>query len=534
MSQLGNYQLIARVGHGGMAEVFLGLASGMQGFQKLMVLKTLKPELSADPEFIEMFLAEARVAALLNHPNIVQTYEVGSDNGRPFIAMEYLEGQPLSAILVRVGRAEFPVDLHVHVLAQMLGALHYAHEATDLNGRPLAIVHRDVSPQNVFVTYAGQVKLLDFGIAKLSSSASFTKQGVVKGKVGYMAPEQAFGSPLDRRADVFAAGVMLWEALMKRRLVLPTDDDSLAIQRRLAGNDPPPSSVRSEDTVLVEICKRAMAASSSGRFDTADAMREALDEWLGRPAQALERKLARLVEGAFERERSQLKKLVEVQLAQAGTAREVSLIEIEAPASASGSSRDAAIATAAATVPAPAPAESEPVDHTRADTPKRHRLRGVVAIGAVLCVVAGAVAVSRAPAAKGAVEAAAQPAAPSIEAMTAAEVPGARVRLSTSPPSASLVLDERPIANPFDGPVARGAHRLRASAPGYEVEERSLSVEADLVMELALRPAMPTPAPTQARSDGDDASRSPTRGSRKPNVNTRPAALGIDEKDPYR
>jgi eukaryotic-like serine/threonine-protein kinase len=208
----GRYQLITKLGHGGMARVLLMVARGRSGVSKLLVVKELLAEIKEDPEFLAMFLDEARLAARLNHPNVVQTYEVSEDGPTPVIVMEYLEGQSLAAVLNRIGRAQMPLQLHLHILLQALTGLHYAHELRDFDGTPLGVVHRDVSPQNIFVTYEGQVKLVDFGIAKASSSSGRTRTGVFKGKVAYASPEQTASSTVDRRSDVFAVGVMRWRS----------------------------------------------------------------------------------------------------------------------------------------------------------------------------------------------------------------------------------------------------------------------------------------------------------------------------------
>src|SRR5215468_3006277 len=203
---LRKYRLIAEIGKGGMADVYLAVVQGPAGFNKLVVIKKTRSELTRDPEFIAMFLDEARLAARLNHPNVVQTHEVGQEGDRYFIAMEYLDGQPLNRIRARAG-SSFGVNLQVRVLADVLAGLHHAHELCDFDGTPLGVVHRDATPQNVFVTYDGLIKVVDFGIAKAVDSSAETRTGVVKGKVTYMAPEQAKGDRVDRRADIFAVGV---------------------------------------------------------------------------------------------------------------------------------------------------------------------------------------------------------------------------------------------------------------------------------------------------------------------------------------
>src|SRR5438477_12370279 len=196
---LGRYHVIAKLGQGGMANVFLTVAPGPAGVQKRLVVKELRAELAYDAYIRTMFLDEARLAARLNHPNVVQTYEVGEENWHYFIAMEYLEGQALNRLWRRTDRGGLPLEAQLRILADALGGLHYAHELTDFDGTPLHVVHRDMSPHNVFVTYDGQVKLVDFGIAKAASARGSTKNGMFKGKVTYASPEQVLSAPLDRR-----------------------------------------------------------------------------------------------------------------------------------------------------------------------------------------------------------------------------------------------------------------------------------------------------------------------------------------------
>src|SRR5215472_7080887 len=191
--RLGRYELIAILGHGGMADVYLAVSRGPAGFNKLIVIKRLRPDLAADPSFRDMFLDEARLAARLNHPNVVSTFEVGEEGSSIYLAMEYLEGQPLNLVVREASKkhVSLPEELYARILADALMGLHYAHKLADYDGSPLRVVHRDVSPHNIFVTYDGQVKMLDFGIAKAESKATQTEVGVLKGKVAYMAPEQA-------------------------------------------------------------------------------------------------------------------------------------------------------------------------------------------------------------------------------------------------------------------------------------------------------------------------------------------------------
>src|SRR3954470_22512377 len=215
---VGRYRLIGEVARGGMGIVYLAAAQGPAGFSKLVALKELRPDLVQDEDFLTMFLEEARMAARLNHPNIVQTNDVDESHGRHFIAMEYLEGRSLYHVLKRFGpRGGFPQRMAISVLRDVLSALDYAHELTGFDGKPLGFVHRDISPHNVFLTFDGHTKVIDFGIAKARDSSLETKTGVLKGRITYMAPEQ-LAHTCDRRTDVFSVGVILAEAITGRRL----------------------------------------------------------------------------------------------------------------------------------------------------------------------------------------------------------------------------------------------------------------------------------------------------------------------------
>jgi serine/threonine-protein kinase len=313
---LGKYRTLVELGRGGMAVVYLAAAEGPGGFAKLVVVKELRSELAAELEFRDMFLDEARLAARISHPNVVQTYEVTDEGGRNLIVMEYLEGQPFSNVRARLGklgRLELPD--HVRVLSDMLDGLHAAHEARDWDGRPLNVVHRDVSPHNVFVTYAGEVKVVDFGIAKAATSSQQTRTGIIKGKISYMAPEQAFGRAVDRRADVFAAGIMLWEAIAMRRMWKDMPDAGI-IHHLGSGDIPrleeyaPNASPR-----LVRACARALAPSPADRYATAAEMREELEAYLAechpRPSP---RAFGALLGEVFREERARIRALVETEM----------------------------------------------------------------------------------------------------------------------------------------------------------------------------------------------------------------------------
>lgn len=237
-SMLGRYRVVAELAHGGMGVVYLALMRGPGAFSKLLVLKELKPELFDDRAIVAMFMEEARLAACLSHPNVVHTIEAGSDGNRHFIVMEYVDGQSLFRVVARARKLGkvVPFELHCAVLCSVLEGLAYAHSAADFDGRPLGIVHRDVSPHNVLIGYDGQVKLADFGIAKARGSLTDTEVGLLKGRVAYMAPEQAAGANVDARADLFSVGVMLWEAATGRRFWSGIGGDMKVLRALLMGD----------------------------------------------------------------------------------------------------------------------------------------------------------------------------------------------------------------------------------------------------------------------------------------------------------
>jgi serine/threonine-protein kinase len=284
----GKYQPFATLGRGGMADVFLTVARGPMGFNKLAVVKRLRQALAEEVGFRTMFLDEARLAARLNHPNIVHTYEVGEHNGAYFIAMEFLEGQSLNKVIKEASkrRENIPPTLCARVVAEALSGLHYAHELRDYDGRPLTVIHRDVSPHNVFVTYDGHTKMVDFGIAKAALSSTETEVGVLKGKVAYMSPEQAAAGPIDCRADIFPMGIVLWEMLTGKRLMVG-DSAAQTLHRLMNMEIPRVSSVMPEiDPMLDEIVARSLQKDPGYRFQTAAEFRDALEAYIARSGMA--------------------------------------------------------------------------------------------------------------------------------------------------------------------------------------------------------------------------------------------------------
>ncbi|MCA9707729.1 MAG: serine/threonine protein kinase, partial [Myxococcales bacterium] len=300
--QLGRYQLLHRLAAGGMAELYLARTSGIEGFEKVVVLKRILGHLRGNDTFVSMFLDEARIAANLEHPNIVNVYDIGKAGDDYFFTMAYLHGEDLSALLresARAGRG-VPLPQALYIVQGVCAGLHYAHEQVGLDGQPLGIIHRDVSTTNVMVTYDGGVKLLDFGIAKAASQSQLTQVGVRKGKASYMSPEQCRADPLDRRSDVFSSGILLWELTTMRGLFRA--ENEMAVMNMIANKDAPtPSSVvAGYPAELERIVMRALARDPNRRYPSARALQDDLEQFvrdnrLGCSSGAM----ARLMRGLF-------------------------------------------------------------------------------------------------------------------------------------------------------------------------------------------------------------------------------------------
>ena len=311
--QLGKYQLVAEIARGGMGIVYLAVAQGPARFAKLLVVKELKPEFVEDESFLDMFLEEARLAARLSHQNIVQTYEVGEENHRHYIVMDYLDGVTLARVVRRKSEA-FTRNLHLRVICEILQGLHYAHTLKDFDGSDLGIVHRDVTPQNVFITFDGTAKVVDFGIAKALDSTIETRTGVLKGKPAYMAPEQ-IGGDVDPRADVFSAGVMVWEAVARQRMWSKKGDVEV-LASMLRGEVP---SIREYVPDVPEplalIVERALLKDRDARYESAAALQADLEKFLESDPLATMREVGRVVGEIFVEERLTTRGTIETHLA---------------------------------------------------------------------------------------------------------------------------------------------------------------------------------------------------------------------------
>jgi eukaryotic-like serine/threonine-protein kinase len=333
---VGKYKLIANLGRGGMADVFLAVVAGPLGVNKLQVVKRLRAEFAEDPERLEMFLDEARIATRLNHPNVVQTFEVHAEKGSYFITMEYLEGAPLNRLVNRARtKTPPPPGVLLRILADVLAGLHYSHELCDYDGKPLNIVHRDVSPHNVIVSYDGQAKLLDFGIAKSDVRMMETRTGMMKGKLGYMAPEQVRCRPLDRRADVFVAGIVLWETLAGRKMWDSKAPDMEVLHKLATGDLQPIESVRPDVAPeLAAICAKALSYDPVNRYSTAAEMRAAILAYLDASGLwVTPEDIGKYVATVYADKRAEIRKVIERQLAKLRQHEGASTAAEEMPAS---------------------------------------------------------------------------------------------------------------------------------------------------------------------------------------------------------
>ncbi len=279
--EYGKFQLLKKLATGGMAQIYLARHEGIEGFERLCVVKRILPHLAENQDFVQMFLDEAKIAARLNHPNIVQIYDLGALDDSYFIAMEFIHGEDLRRIWKRADGAgkELPIPFVLRVIADACAGLDYAHKKSE-NGRPLNIVHRDISPQNVLVTFEGAVKVVDFGIAKAADKMTETRSGVLKGKYSYMSPEQASAREVDARTDIFALGVLLYELLTGTRL-FKRNNDVATLRAVTECAVAPPSQVNTRiPGDLDGIVLKALARFPEVRFQQAVELQLALEGWL--------------------------------------------------------------------------------------------------------------------------------------------------------------------------------------------------------------------------------------------------------------
>jgi serine/threonine-protein kinase len=524
-----------------MGIVYLALAQGPAGFSKLLVVKELKPELTEEPAFLKMFLEEARLAARLNHPNIVQTNEVGADGTRYFMAMDYLDGRGLERVRRRARHLHtttFTLAMQLRVLSEVLTGLEYAHTFEDYDGTVLGIVHRDISPQNVFVTFDGQVKLLDFGIAKTIDSAVETRAGVLKGKLSYMAPEQARGERVDARADIFGVGVMMWEALTGRALHHGESEQKI-LSDLIARVELPRASTLQPDVspILDDICAKALAMDRNERYHAASAMQAELDTYINSLHSTVgNREVGAAVRELFREDRARTSAMIEKYVARVRTGEaheddDLPIIDVSyspgdarTPVSAeppqnmsspsnvveprmSGSHSAQRQVGSLDVVEAPSAVIAASPSRVLPRAPRRSRwwvmpaaMVGGIAVGGLLytvlshhdkpSIVAQATPPPPAPA---------PPPAPlATQPTPAPQSKLVEVDIRCEPEGAGLEIDGASVANnPFHGKyVEDGAmHQIKVSAPGYIAKTEAVAFDGPVSLEVRLD-RVPTPSDT--------------------------------------
>jgi len=299
--QLGKYEVGAKIGGGGMATVYIGRATREDGTEERVALKVIRDELAHDEQFKSMFIDEAKILAQLSHPNVIQTLEYGVTGHHRFIAMELLSGRTYSDVwdLLVVKGDKMPIALAAWLCARVAEGLHSAHELADETGHSLHVIHRDVNPSNIFLTHGGDVKLIDFGLAKARVRLSKSADGIVKGKIPYLAPEQAHGKPIDRRIDIYALGATLWESVtMKRLFKRDTDVDTLRAIREAKVPDVR-TMIEGFPDELWTIIAKSLSEKADDRYDTSDDLRRALDAYVGARAPQMHEELGALLSRLF-------------------------------------------------------------------------------------------------------------------------------------------------------------------------------------------------------------------------------------------
>ena len=478
---VGRFTLLTPLAQGGMAEIWLARQSGLKGFEKLVVIKRMMTSLERDPEYVDMFLTEARLAALLSHNNVVQIYELGDEAGSLYIVMEYLDGEDL-AVVRRTGQ-KHGLPLLDHYTARLISmaaeGLQYAHTRTGIDGKALGIVHRDISPQNLICTFDGGLKVVDFGIAKLATH--HTNSGKLKGKLAYMSPEQARGEQLDARSDVFSLGIVLFEVATRTRMLPKLNDlDLLTI---MASTDalPRPSERRPDLSPGLEmIITKALARKREQRFQNARELHEALESWIrdtGKHVSAGD--LADYLRTVFARRIHDRRQLIETAMTAELTPSSAKHLSnmVARQASTTGSS------------------ESHSSTRRRDGLRKRAPLIALVGLSVLVLAIGGAivkrVSDSREPDA-GVVE----PARPVVVVRQPPVVPPVLV-VSSVPPGAVLTVDgeNRGACPQTMEKLGVGSHQISATLEGYQPAVRTVELARPgerVMVELAL---LPVPVP---------------------------------------
>jgi serine/threonine-protein kinase len=487
--RLGRYRLLLELGQGGMARVYVAFSSGLGGFNKLVVLKVMRDELRDNDGSLAMFLAEARLAARMNHPNIVQTLEVGEDDGRYFICMEYLEGQTLGRLLRKTSDKPLPLAARLELICQVLEALGYMHGFTNPDGTPLGLVHRDISPNNIFITFDGSAKVLDFGVAKATGVSHATEAGMFKGKLGYAAPEQLVGDS-EQRSDVFAIGVLLWETLTYRRFSQDRTQQEV-VQARVAGVDPElMRKALGVPVELLQICMRAAAKEPRDRYTSALEMRDALRAYIKQNKLEYSPELLRvLMDELYSSERTEIRRLIDQRMKQASVEDDHpddGLRAIPAAPALLGG-LGAVTLTGNAFVPISAPAN------------KGKWILALVGVALAAGISGWLLSGSNQTQGRSTVGSSSTtpslPGAQKTDSGAAAKL--VTVKIAASPTDAEILLDGAKLdGNPFAGqfPKDPALHRLEVRSLGRRTEARMISLDQNLDLLIALEPDVTRPS----------------------------------------
>jgi serine/threonine-protein kinase len=489
-SLIGQYLLMTPLAQGGMAEIWLARQSGPKGFERLVVIKRMIDALESDPEHIEMFLTEARLAAQLNHPHVIQIFDLGEIEQSLYLVMEYLDGENLSVVRRMGLKHQLPLlDPHaVRLIAWAADGLHYAHTRVGVDGKPLGIVHRDISPQNLFATFDGGLKVLDFGVAKIASQ--HTQSGKLKGKLGYMSPEQARGEPLDARSDVFALGIVLFEQLTRSRL-FPNLDEPQILGAIAHGTLPRPTERRADlDRDLELMLLKAMAPRREERFQSARELQEALEGWLSRHGHVVTTSdLADYLRTLFARRIHDRRQLIEAAMRAEMTPSSVRNVQRLAARTATTS----AITSKSGANPAPAAAPPPPA---------RSWVPLVVGTALAAITVAGITVGLLSQRDRSA--APPEPPAPLARPAPAAGPP--ILVVGSNPPGAAITIDGAPagVAPVTIETLKVGEHDLEATLEGHQAVKRTVTLPKPgerVMVELALLPVAPPPTPDPPPSE---------------------------------
>ncbi|MBI3805177.1 MAG: HDOD domain-containing protein [Nitrospirae bacterium] len=366
-AQYGKYLLIDQIAKGGMAEVFLAKQTGSKGFERLLAIKRILPHFTENAEFVSMFINEAKVAAQLSHPNIAQVFDFGEVEASLYIGMEYVTGRDLRTILEQSRKRNRPlsIDQILFIVSRVCSGLEHAHKKKDLHGKELNLVHRDISPQNILISYDGEIKLVDFGIAKVALQENETRTGTLKGKIAYMSPEQAWGKGIDHRSDLFSLGIVLYECATGKRLFKGESEINTLDRVREAKFDPPRRFNAEISEPVERVMSKALAKEAGNRYPSAAQMQQELERCLSKPLSEIQTALAQTLHELFteeiEKERARMKK------AALATAE-------KAPVPRNGGSSSLGSLRAAPARPKPEVPKREPVSTPK--TPILERLQG--------------------------------------------------------------------------------------------------------------------------------------------------------------